>query len=78
MEKKRVILSLLLCGVMLYYAMPHLVLTTSSLQGIFSISWLTFALFVAGGNLSSLLYAPRRKKAGIQKNSARKPLRQRG
>ncbi|TYR82162.1 hypothetical protein FZC66_00760 [Priestia megaterium] len=78
MNKNKAILILLLCGFMLYYALPHLVVTTQTLQGIFSVSWLAFALLVIGGNLSSLLYTKRINLVTQQKKTGGKSMRQRG
>lgn len=58
----RLILCLLLCGLMLYYAVPNLSIHAGGLEAIFSIGWLLFALAVIGGNLVGLLYTPKRKK----------------
>ncbi|MDQ0245894.1 hypothetical protein J2S09_003472 [Bacillus fengqiuensis] len=58
--KNQTMLSLLLCGLMLYYAVPRLAVDVNSAQGVFSLSWLFLALLVAGGNLSSLLYKPKK------------------
>lgn len=60
--KQRLLLCLLLIGVMLYYAVPRLSLTGSGLERIFAASWLVFALFAAAGNLSGILYAPKKRK----------------
>lgn len=66
--KQRLLLCLLLIGVMLYYAVPRLSLTAEGLEGIFAASWLLLALFAAAGNLTGMLYAPKkRKKARIGK-----------
>lgn len=61
MQRNRYILCLLACGLMLYFAAGHLSIRASGAQGIFSISWLVFALFVIAGNLTGILYYPKRK-----------------
>ncbi|MEH7379670.1 hypothetical protein V7138_04245 [Bacillus sp. JJ1533] len=55
----RLLLCLLLCGVLLYYGVPRLTIGAEGLEGIFSISWLVFALIVISGNLIGLLYNPK-------------------
>ncbi|CAH0346218.1 hypothetical protein [Bacillus sp. CECT 9360] len=60
--KQRLLLCLLLIGVMLYYAVPRLTLTGSGLESIFAASWLLFALFAVAGNLTGMLYAPKKRK----------------
>ncbi|WP_449621472.1 hypothetical protein [Robertmurraya sp. Marseille-Q9965] len=78
MNKNRYLLCLLACGVMLYYALPKLSVTADGMAGIFSISWLVLCLFVIAGNLSALLYAPKKTKIENKKlsNKTRKKLRQ--
>lgn len=60
MKKNRYLLCLLLCGFMLYFAVPRLSVTADGVQGIFAIVWLVFALMVIAGNLTALLYTPKR------------------
>ncbi|MEQ2527005.1 hypothetical protein WMO40_09850 [Bacillaceae bacterium CLA-AA-H227] len=78
MNKNRYLLCLLACGMMLYYALPKLSVTADGLAGIFSISWLVLCLFVIAGNLSALLYAPKKAKSANKTTSqkTRKKLRQ--
>ncbi|WP_335872253.1 hypothetical protein [Bacillus sp. 2205SS5-2] len=54
---QRYLLCLLLAGVMMYYAAPRLTLSTTNTEGIFSITWIAFALLVIAGNLSALLFS---------------------
>lgn len=61
MKKNRYLLCLLLCGLLLYFAVPRLSVTAQGMQGVFAITWLIFALMVIAGNLTALLYAPKRK-----------------
>jgi hypothetical protein len=66
--KQRLLLCLLLIGVMLYYAVPRLSLAGDGQESIFAASWLLFALFAAAGNLTGMLYAPKKRmKAGTEK-----------
>jgi hypothetical protein len=62
MNKNRYLLCILLCGVLLYYGMPRLSPFSEGAEGIFSIAWLTFALMVVAGNLTALLYTPKKSK----------------
>ncbi|RFU65992.1 hypothetical protein [Peribacillus glennii] len=66
--RQRLLLCLLLIGVMLYYAVPRLSPAADGAEGLFAASWLVLAMFAAAGNLTGMLYAPKkRKKAGIRK-----------
>lgn len=65
MNKNRYLLCLLACGAMLYYALPNLNVYDDGLAGVFSISWLVLCLFVIAGNLSALLYTPKKPKKMI-------------
>ncbi|MBS4176047.1 hypothetical protein [Lederbergia citrea] len=58
----RFLLCLLLCAAMLYFAVPKLSPLASGPKGIFAISWLVFAFIVAAGNLSALLYSPKKNR----------------
>nr|WP_249365553.1 DUF2897 family protein [Cytobacillus citreus] len=40
--------------------MPRLDVFSEGLEGIFAISWLVFALIVIAGNLTALLYSPKK------------------
>lgn len=67
MKKNRYLLCLLLCAFMLYFAVPRLSVTAEGARGIFSIAWLTFALFAIAGNLTGLLFTPKKQ---VQKPQA--------
>ncbi|WP_066292375.1 hypothetical protein [Bacillus sp. FJAT-29937] len=60
MKKNRYLLCLLVCGFLLYFAVPRLNIFSEGIEGIFAISWLAFALIVIAGNLTALLYSPKR------------------
>jgi hypothetical protein len=82
--RNNALLSLLLCGLMLYYAVPRFTVDVNSTQGIFSLAWLLLAFLVIGGNVSSLLYAPKKRQT-LRKNVhhmdrkvLKKQMRQRG
>ncbi|MDZ5472501.1 hypothetical protein SM124_12145 [Bacillus sp. 31A1R] len=75
MNKNRYLLCLLVCGMMLYYAVPNLSVFSEGPSGIFAISWLVLALFVIAGNLSALLYAP--KKSNVRAERTLKQVRKR-
>jgi hypothetical protein len=62
MNKNRYFICLLVSGVLLYYAVPQLSIYSEGLEGYFSISWLIFALMVIAGNLTGLLYTPKKRK----------------
>lgn len=61
MRRYRYIICLLLAGAMLFYAVPRLDVYSSGLEGVFTITWLAFALIVIAGNLTALLYEPKSK-----------------
>ncbi|MEH7418324.1 hypothetical protein V7266_23945 [Neobacillus drentensis] len=75
MKKNRYLLCLLLAGVMLYFAVPRLSVNFNGAPGIFSLAWLAFALIVIAGNLTGLLYSPkkpaRRMLSGRTKKKSR-------
>ncbi|WP_239422086.1 hypothetical protein [Bacillus sp. CGMCC 1.16541] len=76
--KNKTLLYLLLCGLMLYYAVPKLSLNTETLQGFFSLSWLLLAILVIGGNLSSFLYRSKKERQSvIQKKRVQRRIYQR-
>jgi hypothetical protein len=77
MNKNRYLLYLLLCGVMLYYALPRISFDSLGAEGLFSGAWLLFALFVIAGNLSAFLYTPKKQKATRAKVES-KPRKSRG
>lgn len=60
MKKNRYLLCLLLCGFLLYFAVPRLDIFSDGLKGIFALSWLALALIVIAGNLTALLYSPKK------------------
>jgi hypothetical protein len=61
LKKNRYLLCLLLCGFMLYFAVPRLTVNVEGAQGLFSLAWLLFALIVIAGNLTGLLYSPKQQ-----------------
>lgn len=61
--KQRLLLCLLLCFCMLYYALPQLSIRAEGPEGVFAVSWLCMLLFAIAGNLSSILYTPKKRKA---------------
>ncbi|MBM6617473.1 hypothetical protein [Bacillus suaedaesalsae] len=60
--RNRLILCLLICAVMLYYAVPRLTIHFSGIDGVFAFSWFLLAFFVIGGNLAGFLYSEKKKK----------------
>ncbi|WP_041580654.1 hypothetical protein [Bacillus sp. 1NLA3E] len=62
MNRNRYLLCLLLCCGMVYYAIPKLSLFATGVKGAFASAWLLFAMIVIAGNLSALLYTPKRQK----------------
>ncbi|MBK5462332.1 MULTISPECIES: hypothetical protein [unclassified Peribacillus] len=72
--KQRLFLCLLLCGVMLYYAVPRLSLESGGLESLFAGSWLLFALLAVAGNLTGILYSPKKHK--VKRKVEYKRLRQ--
>jgi hypothetical protein len=67
MKKNRYLLCILLCGVLLYYGVPRLAPYDAGIAGVFSVTWLAFAIFVLAGNLTALLYAPKAKQQNSRK-----------
>ncbi|AOH56072.1 hypothetical protein ABE28_017050 [Peribacillus muralis] len=72
--KQRLLLCLLLCGVMLYYAVPRLSLESGGLRGLFAGCWLLFAMLAVAGNLTGILYSPKKHK--LKRQVEHKRLRQ--
>lgn len=64
MKKNRYLLCLLVGGLLLYFAVPRLNVLSEGVEGLFSISWLAFAIIVIAGNLTALLYAPKKTISG--------------
>ncbi|MDQ1144761.1 MAG: hypothetical protein ABGX20_04960 [Bacillus sp. (in: firmicutes)] len=75
MKKNRYLLCLLLCGFMLYFAVPRLSIHAEGLQGTFAWAWLAFALMVMAGNLTGLLYSPRKQMQKPQVGRVKKKSR---
>jgi len=62
MKKNRYLLCLLFSGLLLYYAVPRLSIYSTGAEGVFTLSWLLFAIIVIAGNLTGLLYTPNKLK----------------
>ncbi|WP_246941185.1 hypothetical protein [Bacillus pinisoli] len=60
--RNRLMLCLLICGVLMYYAVPRLTIHFSGLDGIFAFSWFMLAFLVIGGNLAGFLYTAKKEK----------------
>jgi hypothetical protein len=67
--KQRALLCLLLCGMMLYFAIPRIDIMALGSFGVFSSMWLLLAFFVVAGNLSGLLYSPQNRKVVKQEET---------
>jgi hypothetical protein len=72
MKKNRYILCLLVSAFLLYFAVPRFSVLADGLAGTFAISWLVFVLFVIAGNLSALLYAPKRRAIIAKKTNTKR------
>jgi hypothetical protein len=70
MKNNRYLLCILLCGLMLYYAVPKLSVEAQGAEGIFAGAWLLLALFVLAGNLTGLLFSPAKAKSRISAGAA--------
>lgn len=72
--RNRLLLCLLICGLLLYFAVPRLNVHFSGIDGVFAFSWFMLALFVIGGNLAGFLYSEKKKKNRVQlrRNRTRK------
>jgi hypothetical protein len=75
MKKNRYLLCILLAALMLYFAVPRLSVTAEGTQRIFSIAWLGFALMVIAGNLTALLYTPKKRISKQQYGQLKKKSR---
>jgi hypothetical protein len=75
MHKNRYLLYLLVCGLMLYFAVPRMSFSAGS-DGLFAGAWLMLAFCVVAGNLSAFLYTPKRKMAKREEGKT-KPARER-
>ncbi len=45
---------------MLYFAVPRLSVFAEGLEGTFALTWLAFAIIVIAGNLTAMLYSPKK------------------
>jgi hypothetical protein len=77
MKKNRYILCLLAGAVLLYFGVPKFSIQAEGLEGIFTASWLALALLVIAGNLSAILYSPKRYK-NVKLAPSKKKLRSYG
>jgi hypothetical protein len=75
MKKNRYLLCLLLAAFMLYFAVPRLSMNLDEAQGIFSLTWLAFALMVIAGNLTGILYSPKKSLRKMQSGRLKKKSR---
>jgi hypothetical protein len=60
---------------MIYFAAPRISIYADGAQGIFSLVWLSFALIVIAGNLSGLLYNPKKQTQKHQSGRLKKKSR---
>jgi hypothetical protein len=60
---------------MLYYAVPKLSIFADGLEGVFAIAWLSFALMVIAGNLTAMLYSPKRMAKNRQSQQLKRKSR---
>lgn len=60
--KNRLLLSLLCLAALLYIAVPRIPMGAEGLPGMFALAWLLFALIAIGGNISALMFQPKRKR----------------
>jgi hypothetical protein len=75
MKKNRYVLCLLLCGWMIYFALPRLAFFSEGEVGVFALAWLGLALMVIAGNLSALLYNSKQRKKIIQPTRNKRKIR---
>ncbi|HLO10975.1 MAG TPA: hypothetical protein VK190_01835 [Pseudoneobacillus sp.] len=73
MKRNRYILCLLVAAFLLYFALPKFSIFAQGSEGLFAASWLLLALLVIAGNLSAMLYSPKRPKLrkGVNQNTKR-------
>jgi len=63
---------------MLYYGVPELSAYNAGTAGIYSVAWLVLAVFVIAGNLSAIMYAPKKRRvteAKLSKKQVRRKVR---
>lgn len=77
MNKNRYLLYLLICGLMLYYAIPRISFETLGAESLFAGAWLLLAICVIAGNLSAFLYTPKKQKM-LKKKLESEPRKRRG
>ena len=70
MKKNRYLLCLLLCAALLYFAVPRMNIFSNGLEGVFAIFWLALALIVIAGNLTALLYMPKKINSSLRTKQA--------
>lgn len=71
--RNRCILCLLICGALLYYALPQLTLHGYTMATYFSWLWLAFLIMAIAGNLAAILYTPKKKaKTLVMRQTASK------
>lgn len=75
MKRNRYLLCILLAAALMYYAIPQLPFAASGKGGLFACVWLAFAILVIAGNLSALLYTPKKKSYNKREIQARKRIR---
>lgn len=66
MKRNRYLLCTLICGLLLYFAVPRLDIMAFGGEGIFSVAWLLLALIVVAGNLTGILYSPKRARKNLE------------
>ncbi|PKR84299.1 hypothetical protein [Heyndrickxia camelliae] len=75
MKKNRYLLCLLLAAALMYYAVPKLPFAATGTSGLFACVWLGFALLVIAGNLSGLLFSPKKKSYKGREIQSKKRIR---
>ena len=75
LNKNRYLLCLLLCGWLIYFALPRLSFSSEGEAGYFAFAWLFLAVMVILGNVVALVYTTKQRKKITQALPAKRKIR---